>query len=240
MPAPRRYSRAQEDLVLALSARGLSSTEITAACAEGTETVPRFHIPDRSVRHLIQRAGRGQRSSDPRQQDPSDTDKPFMVRIAEAKLRDYRSGRLHFDSEEHLWKHMQGTIETAREYFDTDILEHHPEPSTCPGPSKPRQIPMLPKGPNPATTRQTLPEDPAPDGPQAQDGQPQARDQAESAGRAQDNSHAQEGSSVSGGNPDAGLTPDERQKLLDELDARLASSPERRLIIGQRRSEHPR
>jgi hypothetical protein len=69
MPAPRRFSHEQENLILALSARGLSSTEIAALCAQGTPTVDPFEIPDRTVRSIIQRLTRD-RPSAPRAVTP--------------------------------------------------------------------------------------------------------------------------------------------------------------------------
>src|SRR5947208_3280970 len=65
MPAPRRYSRAQEDAILALHARGMSSREISDELAGGYESLGPCDIPDRSVRYIIQRVTRSRPTSDP-------------------------------------------------------------------------------------------------------------------------------------------------------------------------------
>jgi hypothetical protein len=65
MPASRRYTRAQRDAILALHARGLSSSEIAVELASGYESVDPCKIPARSIRHIVQREARDRRSSDP-------------------------------------------------------------------------------------------------------------------------------------------------------------------------------
>jgi hypothetical protein len=66
MPAPRRYSRSQEDAILALSARGLSSRRISEELAGGYESLDPCEIPDRSVRYILQRYARNRPTPEPR------------------------------------------------------------------------------------------------------------------------------------------------------------------------------
>jgi hypothetical protein len=264
--ASTRYSRAQQDYILALSARGLSSTEIAALCAEGSEEMFPFKAPARSVRHLLQVHRRDQKSSDPRHQDPPETDKPFMVRIAEGTLRDFRSGRLHFDSEEHLWKHMQGTIETAREYFDTDLLEHHPEwaehlPAAVDAVPKLHVPSDLGEGPVSGHTPATSGNRPAdassipPGGiDQAWDQQPQAREEehgAETQARyppqIEDSFHAQRSSPPADTSRPAGKTRarqlEEARELIAEGMAeqpQVTTEQERRQVRGMRTTRNAR
>ena len=70
MAAPRKYTDAQRQAVWNLHERGLTSGQISEACAAGTASVAAFEIPRRSVSDLITRMAREAAVKPP--SDPAD------------------------------------------------------------------------------------------------------------------------------------------------------------------------